>query len=226
MNELNNTKNVEVANNIEHSGQANESPSLEDPPAHSSPSPSPSTPIGVEESQRDQGQKVVVHVSPNGVTSSVNSSKEEYPVTVNAVPHDSPSHLPRNDSQLVTGSDPPSNGTLLGQPHDQNGASNTISFPSPYTAAAASPDNADPIFSDNRVTQVTTTHHDASNDRDCPCDLVTPEIKPTVLPNRSRPSPSDNETSPETGSAEECAGESVRTSNPPNGLVFPIPKLV
>lgn len=218
MNKLNNTENVEDANNIEHSGQDNESPSLEDPSAHLTPSPNPPPPthIGVEESQRDQGQKVVIHVSASGVTPSINSSKEEYPVNTDAVPHSSPCHLPRNDSQLVTGSDPPSNGTLLAQA--QNDASNINSSPSLYTAAAASPNNTDPIFSDNRVTEVTTTHQDASDDRDCPCDLVTPEIKPTVLPNRSLQS--NNATSPETGSVEECGGESVRTLNPPNGLVF------
>ncbi len=223
MNKINNFEDLENTNNIEHSGQENELPTLEDPPARASPSPSPAPPthIGVEESQRDRGQKMVVHVPPSGLTSSVNSGEEEYPINTSAVPHNSPSHLPRNDSQLVTGSDTPSgNGTFLA--HAQNGASHTSSSPSSRTAVA-SPNDADPIISDNRVAEVTTTHQDASNDQECPGDLVTPEIKPTVLPNRPLLL-THSATSPEVRCAEEY-DEPVRTSNPPNGLVFPIPKL-
>ena len=228
LNKLNNIENVEDVNNIEHSGQNDEPSAQNDPPAPgtSPTSPSPSPPVGVEELQRDRGQKVVAHVPPadpsrlRPVTDS-QSEEEEYPINANAVPHVSPSHLPRNDSQLVTGSDPPpgsSGGTYLAG--DQNDASNTHSAPSLGRAATSS--NPDPILSDNRVTEVTTTHHDASNDRDAPCDLVTPEIKPTVLP--KRPSQSDNTThSPAVSGAERPCGETVQTSNTPNGLVFSIP---
>jgi hypothetical protein len=223
LNEINNPEILEDRNNIEHSGQDDESPTLEDPPARASPSPSPPPPtrIGVEESQRDHGKKVVVHAPPSGLTSSVNSSEEEYPINASAVSHGSPSHLPRNDSQLVTGSDTPSgNGTFLGRA--QNGASHTNSSPSSHRAVA-SPNDTDPIISDNRVAEVTTTHQDASNDQECPGDLVTPEIKPTVLPNRPLLL-THSATSPEVRCAEEY-DEPVRTSNPPNGLVFSIPKL-
>ena len=180
------------------------------------PSPSPSSPrsppppVGVQESQRDRGQKVVAHVhpaDPSGLIPDTNSQseEEEYPINANAVPHVSPSHLPRNDSQLVTGSDPPSNSA----------------YASRTTGNEA---NSDPMLSDNRVTEVTTTHHDASNDQGAPCDLVMPEIKPTVLPNR--PLQSDNTTySPVVSGAKRSCGESVQTSNPPNGLIFSIPKL-
>lgn len=187
-----------------------ESPAQTDPPAPSPTPPSPPTPVGVEESQRDQGQKVVVHgVSPTGLTPVVNSREEQYPINANTISHDSPCHLQRNDSQLVTGSDPPSSSAFVAQASlNQSGTSNTNCS----HTAAASP-NHDPMLSDNRVTEVTTTHQDASNDRGCPCDLITPEIKPTVVPNR--PSQSDNMS---------CGcDESVRISNQPNGLVFSIP---
>ena len=227
----NEQNNIDDVNNIEHSVNEVESSTKNDPPSAPGPSPSPPppsppTPVGVEESQRDRGQKVVVHVHPADPSGLIpvndsQSEEEEYPINANAVPHVSPSHLPRNDSQLVTGSDPPpssSVGTYLAD--NQNDASNTHSTPSLGRAATSS--NPDPILSDNRVTEVTTTHHDASNDRDAPCDLVTPEIKPTVLP--KRPLQSDNTThSPAVSGAERPCGETVQTSNTPNGLVFSIP---
>lgn len=93
---------------------------------------------------------MVTHVPPadpsrlRPVTDS-QSKEEEYTINADAVPCSSPSHLPRNDSQLVTGSDPPSNSTYASRP--------------PGNKA-----NPDPMLNDNRVTEVTTTHYDASND--------------------------------------------------------------
>lgn len=170
--------NVDEVNNVELSGQEREPPVQNDPPAPGS-APGPPTPVGVEESQRDQGQKVIHIMSASGVTSVANagSNNEDYPINAKAVSQPaSPSHVRRNDSQLVTGSGQSNREFSAQASVNQNGDSTT----NPSTATTSP--NPDPILTDNRVTEVTTNHLDASNDQLCSCDLVAPELKPTVLP--------------------------------------------
>ena len=194
--------NIDDVNNVELSGQETEPPVQENPPAPApSPTPPPSTPIGVEELQRDQGQKVVLYIpTSSSVANASPNNKEEYPINTNAVSQPtSPSRVRRNDSQLVTGSDPREFSAQASV--NQNGASTTNP-----SAATTSP-NPDPLLTDNRVTEVMTNHLDASNDQQCSCDLVAPELKPTVLPNRQ--SLSDN-----VHQSEACS-----CYNTPNGII-------
>ena len=124
---------------------------------------------------------MVLHIPASGsVVNASSNNKEEYPINADVVSQPtSPSCLQRNDSQLVTGSDPPSNREFSARASvNQNGASTTNP-----SAATTSP-NPDPLLTDNRVTEVTTNHLDTSNDQQCSCDFVAPELKPTVLPNR------------------------------------------
>ena len=103
---------------------------------------------------------------------------------------------------MIPSSDPPSNREFSAQASvNQNGASTTNP-----SVATTSP-NPDPLLTDNRVTEVTTNHLDASNDQQCSCDLVAPELKPTVLPNRQ--SLSDN-----VHQSEACS-----CYNTPNGII-------
>ena len=237
LNELNNDVCLDDRNNVEHKGPEMKLPLQPEEQCVPPPSlPPPSLPPpGVEESQTNQEQAMVVPgpLPQRNLSSSMNAtnqpesenSLEEYPVTTVPEPQQTPPDLRSNDFQLVTGSPPSSGGFSAQASVDDNlGTATTNSDgdvdPSP-SLSTASPNHV-PVPNDNRGAEINTVPEDVTDNRQDACDLVTSERKPAVMP--SRQSVADHMCQSEASYAQRYDnGRQLDVSILPNGFVGPVP---
>ena len=236
LNELNNDECLDDWYDVEREGPETKLPLQSEEQCVPPPS---LPPPGVEESQANQEQAMVVPgpLPQRNLSSSINAtnrpesenSLEEYPITTIPESQQTPPDLRSNDLQLVIGSTPPNNGGFSAQlasvtanlgsaATNGDGDGDVDLSPSSCTAFP----NHVRVPNDNRGAEVNTVLEDVTDNRQDTCDLVTSERKPAVMP--SRRSVADHMCQSDASYAQRYANShQPDVSNLPNGLVYTVP---